>query len=149
MKELRDEKLARVPANPDDKGNYLILKLDGGLPTFLEKSTGGDHKGRDPNVAHDLLRAKWVHGVQILYIGQAGGNGSSETLRKRLNTYLRFGAGKKAGHWGGRYLWHLKNSESLVACWKVTLDEDPLVVERRMIQEFERAYGALPFANLK
>jgi hypothetical protein len=148
LRELRDDQLSHVPREPNDKGIYIILLPEAGLPVFLDKSTGGDHKGRDPNVDPALLRSKWVPGARVVYIGQAGGNGSSETLRKRLNTYLRFGAGKKAGHWGGRYLWHLPQSENLLACWKVTTGEDPLDVERRMIHEFVDAYGALPFANL-
>lgn len=149
LRDLRSESLERVPAKPGDRGVYLILRPNSGPPTFLEKSTGGNHKGRDPNVPLGVLHAKWVPGAQIIYIGQAGGNGSSETLRKRLDTYLRFGAGKKAGHWGGRYLWHLKDSETLVACWKTTPAEDPLTVERRMLREFVDTFGALPFANLK
>ena len=61
--------------------------------------------------------------------------GRANLLKTRLSSYLRFGEGKFATHWGGRYIWQLKDSRELIVCWK-TMDEDPRVVEKEMIAKF-------------
>lgn len=78
----------------------------------------------------------------MIYIGKAA------VLRDRLRGYMRFGEGKPAPHWGGRYIWQLADAKSLLVCWKATPDEAPRLVERRLIQEFCAQYGKRPFANL-
>jgi len=148
IRELRARKLAPVPGGSGDVGVYVVLRTEIGVPSFLEASSGGCFKGRDPNVALDELRAKWVPNSQIIYIGKAGGTNKSATLRSRLRQYLDFGAGRAVGHWGGRYIWHLPDSQNLVICWKLTPDAVPRAVEQQMIQEFTTAFGARPFANL-
>ena len=65
----------------------------------------------------------------------------------RIGKLLAFGAGLPIDHRGGRYLWQLVRSENLVVCWKVV--PDPKAVESRLINQFERTYGRLPFANLR
>jgi hypothetical protein len=121
---------------PDDK-----------TPAFLPRSTGGWHKGNDPNVNRADLAAKWIRGTRIVYVGKAGPS-PDRTLKERIGEYLAFGTGKRIGHWGGRYLWHLPESEKLIVCWKTTPAENPREVEKRMIREFEGTFGAIPFANL-
>jgi len=131
---------------PDKQGVYLVLfKKD--QPEFLERSIGGHFKGRDPTVPIEKLQSNWIPNEEVIYIGQAGGNGSNATLRKRLKQYLQFGSGKPVGHWGGRYIWQLKDSDELVIAWKETL-EDPYIMESVMIDKFKEKYGARPFANL-
>jgi len=62
---------------------------------------------------------------------------------------MQFGQGKAVGHYGGRYIWQLQDAKDLVVCWKVTLDDEPRVVEKQMIEEFKAAHGGKrPFANL-
>lgn len=124
------------------EGVYLILRVAKEPPQFLEVGTGGHFHDKDPNVPIQVLREKWVEGTIILYIGKA-----SRSLRRRLGKYLDFGEGEPVAHWGGRYIWQLKDSSDLLVCWK-ELDEDTREVEARMILEFERQYGKLPFANL-
>jgi hypothetical protein len=141
--DLRACKLSCVPSVP---GVYVILRTDAGMPTFLAASTGGRFKGRDPNVALDVLAAKWVPHSQVVYVGKAGPGAA--TLKKRLRAYLDFGSGKPTGHWGGRYIWHLPDSGKLVVCWKPTPGSLPRDVEQVMIRQFREALGALPFANL-
>ena len=78
----------------------------------------------------------------IVYIGKG------KSLKTRLSSYLRFGEGKFATHWGGRYIWQLKDSRELIVCWK-TMNEDPRVVEEKMIAKFKEEHGGRrPFANL-
>ncbi|MGN6366846.1 MAG: hypothetical protein ACTHN5_01015 [Phycisphaerae bacterium] len=148
VRELRACNLSCVPGKRGDIGVYVMLRMTDGVPTFLPASTGGRFKGRDPNVALDLLKAKRIADSQIVYIGKAGAPGKSATLRSRLKQYLDFGAGRPIGHWGGRYTWHLPDSDDLVVGWKLTLDAVPREVEQKMIREFTEAFGGRPFANL-
>jgi hypothetical protein len=146
--ELRENKLEVVPRQRDDMGVYVVVRSQQDAPEFLDCSTGGRFKGRDPNVSLDELRANWVSHAIAVYVGKAGAPGKSATLRSRLKQYLDFGAGKAVGHWGGRLLWHLPASDNLVVCWKKTPDEVPRDVEKQMICEFKSAYGKRPFGNL-
>lgn len=142
---------------PPIKGVYLILYLKKERPEFVTAGTGGFFKGRNPNVSLDELRTKWLDGMTTIYIGKAGGKAggkvrgkSKATLHRRLRQYVEFGGGKPVGHWGGRYIWQIKDAENLVVCWK-TLEgnADPEVVETSLLQEFKEKYKVLPFANLK
>ena len=97
---------------------------------------------KNPNVSVAELRDNWISNEAIVYIGKG------KSLKTRLSSYLRFGEGKFATHWGGRYIWQLKDSRELIVCWK-TMDEDPRVVEEKMIAKFKEEHGGRrPFANL-
>ena len=61
---------------------------------------------------------------------------------------MSFGKGSNVGHWGGRLVWQLADSDQLLVAWKQT-EEDPRQVEKDMIKEFRNQYGARPFANLQ
>jgi hypothetical protein len=61
---------------------------------------------------------------------------------------LRFGQGANIGHWGGRYLWQISDSDDLLVAWKKTPNDDPRIVETSMLAEYINEYGKLPFANL-
>jgi hypothetical protein len=140
---LRETKLRRVPKK---QGVYLVLRLSHSPPVFLKQSVGGHYRG-DPTLPRRVLIARWVMGSPILYVGKAGATGKKATLRSRLGLYLRFGAGKTCSHWGGRYVWQLKDSESLVVCWKRTPREEPRAVEKQLNQLFRKEFGVRPFAN--
>lgn len=62
--------------------------------------------------------------------------------------YMKFGKGEPVGHWGGRYIWQLKDNKKLIVCWRTTTNEDPRVIEKEMIETFESSYGGKPFANI-
>lgn len=144
---LRATRLSVVPARP---GVYLLVYPTPSLPPlFLPSSCGGHFKGRDPTVPPAVLQRKWVPSAPIVYVGKAGGGVGRAHLKGRLTAYLDFGAGKPVGHWGGRYVWHLADAESLLVCWKETGDADPATVERQLIDQFRRAFGCLPFANCR
>ncbi len=129
------------------KGVYFVLNLSESSPTFVEKGTGGYFKGNDPNVSIDVLKSKWVENTKVVYIGRGGQTDKNSTLHSRLSDYLRFGKGKKVGHWGGRYIYQIGNSKQLVICWKYT--DYPEGVESNLIDEFLSLYGKLPFGNLR
>lgn len=141
---------------PLQKGVYVVLRINADNPKFLEESTGGHFKGKNPNVSTDELSANWIPESSVLYIGKAGGknkkNGkeTKANLNSRIEQLLRFGQGELVGHWGGRYLWQLADAESLLVCWKTLDVEEPSDVETSMIEAFKQQYnGRRPFANLK
>ena len=146
--------MAELMVNPSlisqSKGVYVVLYQGESTPTFLRVGTGGFFKGKDPNVSLSELEDNWVDGTSIVYIGEAGGVGSSASLQSRLKQYLRFGQGANVGHWGGRYIWQIADAKNLVVCWKPLADADPREIEHQMIEEFKASHhGLRPFANLK
>lgn len=135
---------------PAQMGVYVVLRESDSEPHFLKEGTGGFFKRKNPNVSISKLQSNWVEGTSIVYIGKAGGTGSSSTLNKRLGQYLQFGQGGNVGHWGGRYIWQLQDSRDLIVCWKRLSSDEPLEVERHMIEDFKAAHlGRRPFANLR
>lgn len=142
---LQKSECCEVPAVP---GVYLVLRSNIEHPSFLQSSTGGHFKGKDPTVEIEALKSKWVRDVPVLYIGKAGSIGGVATLRSRLRQYMQFGKGTPIGHWGGRYIWQLQDSPDLLICWKPTNKEIPREVEKGLIREFRAVYKRLPFANI-
>ena len=134
---------------PRERGIYLILNPNFENPQFIFPGVGGFFKGKNPNVSTQELESNHVPGSLVAYIGKAGSLTGKATLQSRLRQYLKFGQGKNIGHWGGRYIWQIKNHHNLVFCWKPTPDQDPKESEKRMIAEFSAKYGQKPFANLK
>jgi hypothetical protein len=133
---------------PKIQGVYMVLRPDDGDVVFVEIGTGGFFKDRNPNVAISKLKKNWVEKARVIYIGKAGGFNSSATLNSRLKQYLNFGQGKKIGHWGGRYIWQIKNIDDYVLCWKEFPSNQPRDVEVELLGLFSEKYGKFPFANL-
>lgn len=136
----------RVPQGP---GIYAVLKPEGFERMFLAKSVGGRFKRRDPSLLQSVLEAEWIEDADVLYIGKAGpGSTGKRGLRKRIQEFSDFGRGKPVGHWGGRLLWQLADSQALVIAWKEFAPAEVNPAEARYQAEFVRTYGRLPFANL-
>ena len=133
---------------PSIKGVYLVLNLDTKTPSYLQVGTGGHFKGKNPNVTIQELKNNWVDKTIVVYIGKAGSDTSSATLKSRLKQYFGFGQGKNIGHWGGRLIWQLATSNNLVVCWKILPNQDPRIFEGKLIKDFVTQYGNRPFANL-
>jgi hypothetical protein len=134
---------------PVADGVYIVLREAAYAPDFIALSRGGWFKGKDPTVALETLRANWVEGADVLYIGKADlGRKRPRGLQKRLLEYADFGAGRPVGHWGGRLIWQLADSRELVVAWKETPPGvDPALVETGLISQFRAEYGKPPFAN--
>jgi len=140
------ENMRQIPQEP---GVYVLLRDTDKNPDFMVTGSGGHFKDRNPNVSLRELDENWVPGAKVVYIGKAGGSGSSATLRGRLDQLLKFGAGRKIGHWGGRLLWQLADHEELLIGWKPLTDREPATVEAEMIEEFRSHFGCRPYANLQ
>lgn len=132
---------SEIPLEP---GCYA-LEWVGGEPDFVVRGSGGFSKG-DPNVPVSVLRSQWTTGATILYVGKAGAAGTKATLRSKVKQLLEFGQGKPAKHYGGRYLWQLRQAPDLLVAWKVG---DPGALEQETLSAFVAQYGRLPFANLQ
>ncbi len=133
---------------PKVKGVYMVLYASDKTPKFLDIGTGGHFKGKNPNVSLSDLKSNWVKDSFVVYIGKAGKEGSRATLQSRLRQYLGFGKGGNIGHWGGRLIWQLANSNELEICWLLMPQGDPREYEAELIKTFVSKYGARPFANL-
>lgn len=138
----------KCSAIPKERGVYVFVRDTVERLTFLEVSSGGHFKGRNPAVDISTLQANWIEGAKVVYIGKAGSLTGRATLRSRLWQYMRFGMGDPVGHWGGRFIWQLADAKALIVCWKPTPQEEPGDVESELIQEFRSQYGNRPFANL-
>ena len=130
---------SRIPTGP---GTYAVLRNEHEPAQFTAASSGGRFKGKDPAVDRAQLASNWVPDTETLYIGKAN------ELSQRLRQFRDFGNGRAVGHWGGRYIWQLADSRSLLICWSVSTG-DPLLVEQQLIADFVAAHGARPFANLR
>jgi len=134
---------------PNEPGVYAIVRESLDPPAFLTKSVAPIYRHEDPTRPVDELTERWVPGAQLLYLGGARGPGVRSRLRQRVKRYLRFGHGRVVGHWGGRFVWQLRDHGTLRVAWKATGDEDPAMVEAWLQARFREHYGVLPFANLE
>jgi hypothetical protein len=91
-----------------------------------------------------VLQRKWVKGCEVLYIGKG------DNIQRRLKQYIEFGSGKPIGHWGGRYIWQLKDSAHLLVAWMPCgSDETAAMMEARLLRRFKDEHdGQLPYANI-
>lgn len=128
----------------ENGGAYVVLREIDTPPMFLEKNPGGRFKGKNPTVAKEKLQSNWVDGAHIIYIGKA------EQLQRRIQQYLDFGLGNPVGHWGGRFIWQIENSDNFIIAWKlVEAGQEAKDLESELLEEFVKSYGRLPFANLR
>lgn len=145
---------------PEEKGVYCIfypLQLPNVFTLDVKYKR---RKNNNAIVTQEILDNKWVHGAQVIYVGKAGGGGTRAHLRTRLRAYMRFGQGRVANHWGGRYIWHLQKVHECTVAYMITPEneqggsESPRGYERKLLSLFKESYvrddkGVLPFANLQ
>jgi hypothetical protein len=138
---LRQAHFAAVPAGP---AVYVIYRAAAAAPSFLGVNPGGRFKDKDPSVPLDVLTSSWVPGAHVVYIGKA------DVADRRLKQFARFGAGEPVGHWGGRYIWQLSDSDELLVAWhEISWVEQARQYEKRLLARFGELHGVVrPFANL-
>jgi hypothetical protein len=134
-----------LPLVPDVQGVYAVLRVGKGTPRFLRSDPSGHFKGQNPTVAPSESQRRWVSKIEVLYIGKAAGK---RGLRLPVRDLLRFASGKPVGHWRGRLLWQVSGWKSFLVAWLPTPRQDPRVVERQLLANFQSTHGRLPFANL-
>jgi hypothetical protein len=133
----------------DAVGVYVAYRVSGEPPSFLRTSPAGQWRG-DPTLPLADLRARWVAGSHVVYIGQASRPtaSSKNSLRSRVRTYVRFGAGHEARHYGGYPTWQLRDAPDLLIGWLIVKPPaTPASVERRLLNDHVAVYRRLPFAN--
>ena len=143
--------LARLEINrvPQAPGIFAVLKPDGYEPRFLAKSTAGVFKKKDPSLGEAALAAEWIDDADVLYLGKAGpGSKGNRGLRRQIQEFVDFGKGKPPGHWDGRLIWQLADSQSLVIAWKELPAAEVNLAEANYHADFRVQFGGLPFANL-
>lgn len=143
---LRDLDINRIPQKP---GVFAVLRPEGFRPQFLAKSTAGIFKKKNPSLTTEALDGEWVDRADVLYIGKAGpGSKGNRGLRRQIQEFVDFGAGKPPGHWDGRLVWQLAAAGSLIVAWKELPVGELTEAEARYHAAFVAEYGRLPFANL-
>lgn len=138
---VRRMRAARCADAPQGPGVYVVVRASPTAVRFRALNPGGHFKGRDPSMDPGVLRDRWIDDTPVIYIGKA------DHLRRRLRSYLDFGAGLPKSHWGGRYVWQIQGSDAFLVAWRE--DPEPLRREAILLTAFVRQYGALPFANLR
>lgn len=133
---------------PVERGVYVVVRDTEAPPEFLARSGAGRFRHQDPTVAVDELKAKWVEGAQVLYIGCAPGPGVRSLLQQRVKRDIRFGQGKAVAHSGGRFIWQLRDHLTLQVAWEPTPDQAPRSRQKTLLNYFFMLHGCLPFANL-
>lgn len=134
---------------PQGTGLFAVLAPEGFQPRFLRKSTAGVFKRKDPSLPEAALAAEWVDSAAVLYLGKAGpGSKGNRGLRRQIQEFLDFGQGKPPGHWDGRLVWQLAETERLLIAWKELPAEQLSKAEADCHSAFIEGYGKLPYANL-
>ena len=59
---------------PVGAGVYVVYRDSDEPPHFLEASSGGHFKGKDPTVPAALLQGGWVTGVRVLNVRRRSGH---------------------------------------------------------------------------
>jgi hypothetical protein len=57
---------------PHGRGMYVIVRPDATGPEYLETSTAGWHKGRNPTVPAATLDKHFIREAAVVYIGRQG-----------------------------------------------------------------------------
>ncbi|MGZ2370407.1 hypothetical protein ACXR6G_11510 [Ancylomarina sp. YFZ004] len=133
---------------PKEKGVYLVIDPNYKNTEYIPTGVGGFFKGKNPNVSISELKCNFVPNSLVVYIGKAGSLTGKATLNSRLGQYLRFGQTKNVGHWGGRYIWQIKNHSDLIFCWKTIPTEEPREIEKLLLEQYATSFNKRPFANL-
>ncbi|MET4622721.1 hypothetical protein ABIE18_004200 [Arthrobacter sp. 2762] len=136
----------RIPQGP---GVFALLCPAGFEPVFLNKSTAGTFKKKDPSLKREALEAEWVPDASLLYLGKASaGSQGNRGLRKQIQEFMDYGRGRPTVVWDARLIWQLRDALDLIIAWKELPPSDVNTAEADYHADFIATHGRLPFANL-
>ncbi len=129
-------------------GIYRIFWKDGEMPEFRTDICGGTRN--DPVKDLKKLEDKWVDGECCIYIGKVEYGKRRRTLRIRISELIKYGRRSGNNHRGGRYMWQIRDIWDHVTIeWEKCEEcENPKEKEKKLLADFKKKYGKLPFANL-
>ena len=149
VKELRGQRPCAEALPKDGVGVYIAYRASDRPVSFLRASPAGQWRG-DPTLPLADLRRRWIPDSRVVYIGKAERPKATSTnsLRRRVSAYLRFGAGSNARHSGGYPTWQLRDSADLLIAWcEFRRPRSPARFERHLLDAHVARFGGLPFAN--
>ncbi len=149
VKELRGQHPYAEAVPKDAAGVYVAYHANDRPPSFLRVNPCGQWRG-DLTLPLADLRRCWIPGSRVVYVGKAERPTptSTNSLRRRVSAYLRFGSGSNARHAGGYPTWQMRDSADLVIAWCVVKrPRSPARFERDLLDAHVACFGALPFAN--
>lgn len=127
------------------KGIYIIkkskeMKIEFSLDTTAIKK----YSNKSMIYDIDVLEKKFDKSdKEILYIGKSGGK--KNKLKQRISQYVRYGYGEVNNHRGGRAIWQIADSKSLLLGF-IECD-NPEKIEKELLEEYKSKYNVLPIAN--
>jgi len=134
---------------PQGTGVFALLCPAGFEPVFLNKSTAGTFKKKDPSLKREALEAEWVPDASLLYLGKASaGSQGNRGLRKQIQEFMDYGRGRPTFVWDARLIWQLRDALDLIIAWKELPPSEVNAAEAAYHADFVATYGRLPFANL-
>ena len=136
---------------PDVEGVYVVLRESAVRPTFREDT---HRKPRSKIYTAAQAEAEWVDGSQMLYVGKGPlrkpRRGRRQGLAQRINEMRAHGHDGGANHYGGKLLWQIEDTDSLLIAWKVLIEGTADDVETALIRRFmdQAESGRTPYANI-
>lgn len=130
----------------NNQGIYKVFLPEN---TTIEFRNVTDAIADDNNIKSvDILTKRWNLiqsspkdcGKNILYIGT-----TTESLRKRVECFARYGYGEVKNHRGGYPIWQIKNNKLLHV--EIYPCEFPNMKETELLDEFIDYYGTEPVGN--
>lgn len=142
----------KLPNEPllENHGVYAVIRNESSNPVFLAAADAQRAGNVTTPFSLELLKARWVVGVHVLYFGAAGVR-SDRPLRRRLNDMRRHCLGrttKKGPHKGGEILWQVRGYRDFeLMIMRTVKPLSPRVWECALNNRFLQLCGRLPFAN--
>jgi hypothetical protein len=99
----------------------------------------------DPSYPRDVVRANWVPGASVVYVGKTE---CKNGLRGRVCGLVDFAHGKSVAHRGGRMLWHLSDWPYLEVSYRDCKAGTADGLESQLVASFRAVHGDRPFANM-
>ncbi len=138
---LQEAFLKQVPEQP---GLFAILRKDDADPGFLELPEARALPPSAWRIDTASLRSRWIVDASVLYLGEASQASREHSLRDAIRQLCwpsKHQTSPLTRH--GQLVWYVRGSQEFEAAWCVA----PTHSFDQLLEEFEGAHGAVPFAN--